>query len=301
MIKTDIVIVGAGIAGLTAAIYLKRANAKFAIVEGDKIGGKLNILTHVENYPGFSSCSGLDIAQSLIDQIKDLDINVEKGNVQTILKDPYGFKVVTSGESYISKAVIVASGYQLNPSFIPGEKEYLGRGVSYCATCDGNFFRKKDVAVVGNNATAIEEALYLSNIVKKIYFVVPDKKLLGDKTLIETLQKQSNVEIILKTKLVAIKGDDFGVKEIEIGDKTLSVDGVFNYTGSKNASDFLSQIMPTMEYNFIVTDEKMMSDVEGLFAIGDIRKKNLKQLITAASDGAIAATEVNKFILNNSK
>ncbi len=301
MIKTDIVIVGAGIAGLTAAIYLKRANAKFAIVEGDKIGGKLNILTHVENYPGFSSCSGLDIAQSLLDQIKDLEINIEKGNVQTILKDPYGFKVVTSGESYISKAVIVASGYQLNPSFIPGEKEYLGHGVSYCATCDGNFFKNKDVAVVGNNATAIEEALYLSNMVKKLYFVVPDKKLLGDKTLIETLQKQSNVEIILKTKLVAIKGDDFGVKEIEIGDKTLPVDGVFNYTGSKNASDFLSQIMPTMEYNFIVTDEKMMSDVEGLFAIGDIRKKNLKQLVTAASDGAIAATEVNKFILNISK
>lgn len=299
MENTDIVIIGAGMAGLTAAIYLRRANANFIIIDGDGVGGRLNSLKEVDNYPGFKKSSGEEIKKSLLDQIESLDIKVQYGKVQSILKEPVGFKVISDVASISTKAIILASGFNQVNKLIPGEKEYLGRGVSYCATCDGSFFKDDDVMVYGNNDIALEEALYLANIVKKLYLVVADEKLFGNKSLLDQIMKQNNVEIILHVSPIEIRGDDFGVNQVELSNgRSIPVHGVFPYSGSKTAGVFLNNLKPTMLNNFIVTDEAMQSDIPGLFAAGDIRSKTLRQLVTAASDGAIAALEANKFVKN---
>lgn len=287
MKQTDIVIVGAGISGLTAAIYLKRSNANFIVLEGNVPGGLLNFLKEVENYPGFVKSDGKTILNSLIEQVNSLNIDIEKGNVQSILKDPYGFKVVTDNQIILSKAVIVASGYKRNSEMIKGEKEYFGRGVSYCATCDGNFFKNQDVVVYGDGESSFEEALYLSNLVRTLYYVSTSKR---------TGFNKDNIKII-SSNIVEIVGDDFGVKEIILSNnEKISCSGIFIYHGNKTAIEFLNGIKPSMNNNFIITDEDMKTDVEGLFAAGDVRNKSLRQLVTAASDGAIAAIEANKFI-----
>lgn len=299
MKNKDIVIIGAGIGGLTSAIYLKRANADFAILEANLVGGQLNKLNEVENYPGFKKTSGKEILSSLLEQTSSLGIEIEKGSVQTILADPKGFKVISDKEAYITKAVIIASGLSRADKPLPGEKEFLGRGVSYCATCDGSFFKDDEVVVYGNNDIALEEALYLSNIVKTLHFVVTGDSILGDESLVKKLQSQNNIDIIYSKTILSINGDMFRVSEITLSDGTsIPCHGVFPYTGNKSSSDFLSNLKPETSGSFIVTDENMKTNIDGLFAIGDVRQKGLRQLVTAASDGAIAALEANKYVKN---
>ncbi len=289
MKRTDIIVIGAGMAGLTSAIYLKRANANFILLEGLLPGGLLNSLKDIENYPGFPKTSGKDIMVSLMNQVRSLGIEITYGNVQSVLKDPYGFKVVADSDIYLTKAVIVASGYRIDSEPLKGEKEYLGRGVSYCATCDGNFFKDQDVAIYGSGESAKEEALYLSNIVRTLYFV--------SESLPNELKKE-NVKFI-KSSIVEICGDDFGVNKIKLkNNEEIPCYGVFVYQGKKLASEFLNNIKPSMNNNFIISDDEMMSDIPGLFVAGDVRNKVLRQLITAANDGAIAAISANKYIRN---
>ncbi len=296
MIKKDVVVIGAGIAGLTSAIYLKRANVDFVILENLLPGGKLNILKDVENYPGFDKCSGKDILFSLMNQIRKLDIQITYGSVVNVLKDEYGFKIVTDKEIYLTKALIVASGIKQEDDSIIGEKEFFGRGVSYCATCDGNFFKNKTVCVYGNNDTALEEALYLSNIVKKLIFVCNDENLFGDQSLISNLNKD-NVVIYKNTSIKEIVGDMFGVTGIVLNNNELiDVDGVFPYVGKKSASAFLNNLNLTFNKGFISVDKNMQSEIDGLFAAGDIADGPIKQLVTAASDGAIASTSAIRYI-----
>ncbi len=299
MINKDIVIIGSGIAGLTAAIYLKRANADFVVLEVNKVGGQLHNLKEVENYPGFAKTSGSEILSSLLDQTSSLGIEVTKGSVQSILADPKGFKVVTDNEAYIAKAVIVASGLARANNPLPGEKEFLGRGVSYCATCDGSFFKNDDIVVYGNNNIAIEEALYLANIVKTLNFVVTGKELIGEAELINKIKSYPNVKFVYGKTITQINGDMFGVSDVALDDgSVINTHGVFPFTGNKTSAEFLMNLKPQMEGSFIVTDENMKTNIDGLYAIGDVRKKGLRQLVTAASDGAIAALEANKYIKN---
>ena len=299
MKNKDIVIIGSGIAGLTCAIYLKRANADFVVLENKSIGGQLNILKDVDNYPGFNKSNGQEILSSLKEQIKDLDISVLNESVQTILKEPIGFKVVGDHDSYNCKAVVVATGISRNSASIEGEKEFLGRGVSYCATCDGSFFKNDEVVVYGNNDVALEEALYLSSIVKTLYFVTSDSKLSGDESLIKKISSLPNVKVLMGKKITKINGDMFGVSDVVFEDgESLPVHGVFPYTGSKSSADFLRNLKPAMDGNFIITDEVMKTNIDGLYAIGDVRQKGLRQLVTAASDGAIAALDANKYVKN---
>ncbi len=296
MKKTDVVIIGAGIAGLTSAIYLKRANIDFVILESTLPGGLLNTLKKVDNYPGFPSCSGQDILLGLLSQIKELDINITYGDVQTILKDEYGFKVVSDKDMYLTKSVVVASGTNKSSSLIKGEKEYFGRGVSYCATCDGAFYKDLDVLVYGNNDVAIEEAIYLANLVKKLYFVIDGEELTASKELISTLKDDKNVEFIADS-IEEIKGDMLGVNSVLLSSgKSLEVSGVFPYVGKKSAVEFLKNLNPSLENNYIKTDENMASDIPGLFAIGDVREKKLRQLVTASSDGAIVSTSIISYL-----
>lgn len=295
MIKTDIVIIGAGMAGISAAVYLKRANADFILLEGNMPGGMLNNLKKVDNYPTMPNTTGQDILLSLMDQLKFNNIDITYGNVQTILKENVGFEVVTDVDSYETKTVIVATGITQTSNSIVGEEKYAGMGVSYCATCDGNFFKNETVAVIGNNNICLEEALYLSNLASHLYFVCPDDQLEGDLELTRKLSSKSNVQIILSTKVDEIIGNNFGVTGIKIKDEIIEVSGVFPYIGKKTTSQILNNLNPNKEGIFIKVDEEGMTNIPGLFAAGDIVAKRVKQLVTAAGDGAIAATSADKF------
>jgi len=295
MKKADIVIIGAGMAGISAAIYLKRANANFVLLEGNLAGGMLNKLKSVENYPAMPNTTGSDILIALMDQLRFNKIDVTYGNVQTILKEGDGFEVVTDVESYDTKAVIVATGVTQAVQTIPGEEKFSGSGVSYCATCDGNFFKGADVAVIGNNNIALEEAIYLGNLAKKLYFVCPEDELQGDKNLQEKLVNSANIEIKLSSKVDEIVGDDFGVTGIKINGEVIEVVGVFPYVGKKSTSMVLNNLKPEKQGIFIKVDEQCRTNIEGLFAAGDIVSKKLKQLVTAAGDGATAATAADNY------
>ena len=296
MKKTDIVIIGAGMAGISAAIYLKRSNANFVLLEGNFVGGMLNQLKSVQNFPAMENTTGSDILISLVDQLRFNEIPVTYGNVQTILKEDEGFEVVTDVESYETKAVIVATGVATSSNSIPGEEKYAGQGVSYCATCDGNFFKGLDIAVVGNNNIALEEAIYLANLASKVYFVCPDEKLDGDNQLLERIKQYKNIEFKLSSEVQEIIGDDFGVTGIKVNDLVISVAGVFPYIGKKSTSQILNNLKPEKQGIFLKVDEEMKTNIPGLFAAGDIVAKKLKQLVTAAGDGASAATSADKYV-----
>ena len=295
MKKNDIIIIGSGIAGITAAIYLKRANADFVLLEGNMAGGMLNQLKSIENFPAMPNTSGSDILIALMDQLKFNNVPVIYGNVQTILKEKEGFEVITDVESYEAKAVIVATGVNTKNNSIRGEEKFSGQGVSYCATCDGNFFKGANVAVIGNNNICLEEGIYLANLVNKLYFICPDEELSGDPKLISTIQSHRNVEFIYSTNVDEIVGDDFGVTGIKIKDKVINVSGVFPYIGKKSTSQVLNNLKPEKVGIFLKVDQDMKTNIPGLFAAGDIVSKKLKQLVTAAGDGAIAATNADNY------
>ena len=295
MKKVDIVIIGSGIAGISAAIYLKRANANFVLLEGNLAGGMLNQLKGVENYPAMPNTTGSDILIALMDQLRFNEIPVTYGNVQTILKEDDGFEVVTDVDSYDANAVIVATGVSQKNNTIPGEEKFAGQGVSYCATCDGNFFKGADVAVIGNNNIAIEEALYLSNLAKTVYFVCPDDSFQGDAKLIRGINEKTNIQKAFSSQVEEIVGDDFGVTGIKVNGEVINVMGVFPYVGKKSTSQILNNLKPEKAGIFIKVNETMSTNIPGLFAAGDIVNKKLKQLITAAGDGAAAATSADNY------
>lgn len=296
MKNTDIVIVGAGIAGLTSAIYLKRANANFIILENSLPGGLLNQLKTVENYPGFQKTSGQQIMLSLMEQIRSLGIEIKYGSVQTILKEKDGFEVVSDVDSYECKAVIVASGRQIPSVTIKNEQKYNGKGVSYCATCDGNFYKGYDVAVIGNNEIVLEESLYLAGLAKNVYLICSEEKLEGTKSLIEKIENTKNIKTMTNSVAEEIVGNDDFVTGIVVNKKLISVEGVFPYVGKKGSDDILNNLKPEKDNFGYIVNQSMNSNIPGLFFAGDVNNKKLKQLITAASDGAIAATNAYQYI-----
>lgn len=300
MKKTSVVIIGAGIAGITLAIYLKRANIDFVLLEGKSLGGKLNMIHKIENYPGFLSVSGTELISNFKNQLDYLDIEVTHGEVQIILSNENGYEVKTDVDSYISKVVVVATGIDAPKPGIKGEKEYLGKGVSYCATCDGNFFKGMDVAVIGNNDVALEEALYLANIVNKVYFVTSEDKLSGEPSLISSLMNNPKVEVMLDVTIDEIKGDEYGVTSIVTSKGEKEVFGVFPYIGSKSSKEFLNNLHVSLDGNFIKVDEGFMSvSNKGLFAIGDIVPKKVRQLVTASGDAATASNYIIAYLKDN--
>lgn len=295
MKKTDIVIIGSGIAGMSASIYLKLSSINFILLEGNLVGGMLGQLKTIQNFPAVKNTTGNDLLISLMDQLRKNDIQATYGNVQTILKSEEGFEVITDVDSYETKAVIVATGVAQKSSLIVGENKYAGFGVSYCATCDGNFYKGLDVAVVGNNNIAIEEALYLSNLVNKLYFVCPDEKLNGDLELIQKLTLKPNIEFIFETTVDEIVGDDFGVTGMKLNGNIKEISGIFPYIGQKTSTEILNNLKPDMSGIFVNVNEERMTNIPGLFVAGDLVNKKVKQLITAAGDGATAAVSATNY------
>ena len=296
MKRTDIVVIGAGIAGLTAAIYLKRSNADFVIIEGGFPGGLLNKLKTIENYPSYPSITGSELTIKLMEQIKSLGIEITYGNAQSILKENGGFEVKTDVDSYECKAVIVATGVSQSGDTIPGQEKYAGQGVSYCATCDGNFFKGLDVAVIGNNNIALEESLYLSNLVNTLYLINSEDELSGNADFIKSIKNKDNVKVLNSSKVESINGDDFGVTSITVDGKEISVAGVFPYVGKKSTTQILNNLKPEMKGIYVKVDSNQQTNIEGLYAAGDLVEKKLRQLVTAANDGAIAAISAFQFV-----
>lgn len=291
MKEVDVVIIGSGIAGISAAIYLKRSSLSFVLLDKSMPGGKLNIIHRIDNYPGYPSISGLELSKSLLEQCKQLGIEFSYGEVNKVEKVDSNFLTRTDIDSYLSKVVIVASGLSEAKLNIPGEKQYFGKGVSYCATCDGPFFKNKDVAIYGYKDFAFEDAIYLSSLVNRLYFILP-KSPLATETHLNEVKKAKNITIFDGYSLKEIKGDN-KVNSIVINkdneNKELEVSAIFPLFEQISSSSFLSSLNIKMSNGFIDADKDGKTNVDGVYAVGDIVNKKLRQLINAASEGALAA------------
>ncbi len=293
MVETDVVIIGAGPAGLSAATYLARSAYKAIIIDKDAPGGRLNTLPKIENYPGFKAISGMELANAFIDAATALDIEVTYGNVMSVSKEGDKFITKTDLDSYESKGIIVATGITFVPS-IKGEKEFLGKGVSYCATCDGRFFLNQKMAVYGNGDEAIQEALYLAPLSSELLFVCPNELKGSDKN-IKALAAMPNVVLKEHSKLEEIKGD-FKVSSIIVEGKEVAIGAIFPLNGPKSASSFLSSLNLEMNKNFIKTNSEQETSVAGVYAAGDVLDKKLRQVVNAAGEGAVAATSCIRYL-----
>lgn len=298
MNNKDILIIGAGIAGISAAIYLKRSNKDFVILDKGAPGGKLNNIHLIENYPGYTSISGPDLAMALFSQITSLGCEVEYGNVLQIKQVGKDFEVYTDNGDYHVKAIIIATGVINKVLGIPGEKAFLGKGVSYCGTCDGNFYRNKVISVYGNNDHVVSEVAYLASLASELNFIIPENKCFTE-DLGKSLKQFSNIHIYENAKLLSINGAE-KVESIEIlyneNKVVLPTSAIFPLFGEESSTDFLSDLNIELNRSFIKVNEKMASSVEGIFAAGDIVDKTLRQAITASSDGAIAATSCISYL-----
>lgn len=290
----DIIIIGCGPAGMTAALYASRANKKVLVFEGKSYGGQILNASKVENYPGFDNISGFDLATNMYNQITTRGVEIKNEMVLKITKDK---EVITSNGTYKAKAIILATGVQHRKLNITNETEYIGRGVSYCATCDGNFFRNKDVAVVGGGNTALEDALYLSDIVHKVYLIHRRDEFRGEDIYLDELKNKSNVEIITNSEITHINGQEI-IKSIDVhtttGENDMSriipISGLFVAVGQEPKNEIFADIIELDEKGYIKTDDGIHTNVEGIYVAGDCRNKPLRQLTTAVSDGSIAAT-----------
>ena len=298
----DIIVVGAGPAGLTAGIYARRANKKVLILEANTYGGQIINAVDIDNYPSESHISGFDFATKLYNQTKDLGAEIKFERVIDI-KDGIEKEVITTENTYTCKTIILASGSENRKLGLPNEKDLLGKGVSYCATCDGSFFKGKDVAVVGGGNVALEDAIYLSNIVNKVYLIHRRDTFRGEETFVNKVNEKDNIEIIYNSNVTKLNGNNL-LESIEITDKdknikTIEVSGIFVAVGQVPENENFSKIINVDEKGYIIAGEDCHTNINGIFTAGDNRTKNLRQLVTATSDGANAAVEAIKYI--NSK
>lgn len=288
----DIIIVGGGPAGLTAAIYARRANKNVLVIERGLFGGQVATIGEIENYPGFLSVQGFELADTFHSQAKRLGVEFKRDEMTGLEIVGDKKKVICKKGEYLAKAVILALGSMSRELNAPGEREFIGSGVSYCATCDGAFFKDKDVAVVGSGDSAVATALYLQNICKSVHIIskYPALKLKAyTPNIFDRLKK---VKFHYSAQVKAIRGEG-RVQEVELDSEKapLKVDGLFVTIGRRPDTDFLRGKLDLDERGYIITDEKMQTSIKGVYACGDITVSRLKQIVTAVSQGAIAATE----------
>lgn len=288
----DCLIIGGGLAGLTAAIYTARAGLSTAVIEGEQCGGQAVMADLVENYPGFVG-SGYELAEKTEQQAENVGVEIIYDEIESVDFEGKVKKAVGFENSYKGKFVIVATGAKHKRAGFQGEENFTGAGVSYCAVCDGAFFADMEVAVIGGANTAVSEAIYLSNICKKVYLIYRKDKLRADNTLVERLNTKENVEVLYNTIPVKVDGND-SVEKLITDKGELSVKGVFVAVGFNPSTTIFENKLELDEYGYIKTDSNLATNVSGVFAVGDCRTKQLRQMITAASDGANAGTVVAK-------
>ena len=298
--RYDCIVLGSGIAGITAAIYLKRSAKNVLLLDKGAPGGKLNNIHRIDNYPGLSMVSGPEFAMKLVEQAMALGLSFDYGDVKDVRKNEDGdFVVTTDIEPYVATTVIVATGVNPKKLSIDGEERFAGRGVSYCATCDGNFFKGQDMVVYGYQDHALEDAIYLSGLAKKLTLLCP-KPIEGLETHIQELQSAENVTVVEGATLTAIQGENkvTGVTyRHEDNEENVPCAGVFLLSGEESSSAFLSPLRPEQEKGFLVVNPlSMETSIPGLYAAGDIVAKKLRQLVNAGGEGAVAATSCIAYI-----
>ncbi|MBR3177075.1 FAD-dependent oxidoreductase [Candidatus Saccharibacteria bacterium] len=297
----DVIIIGGGPAGLTAAIYARRANLKTLVLEATACGGQIIITPDIENYPAAMHISGLDFASRLESQANELGAEIKFEEVSGINDRGVEKDVFTDSNTYVGKTVIIATGTNARKLGLPGEEALVGHGVSYCATCDGSFYRGRVVAVNGGGNTALEDALFLSNIAEKVYLIHRRDQFRGDAEVVEKVKAKENIELILNSQVTKLNYDN-KLNSIEVTDKdgnkqNLDIGCLFIAIGRTPATKAFANNIKMLDEGYI-DGEYCHTNIPGIFVAGDCRNKEVRQLVTAASDGALAVHEVLK-LLNN--
>ena len=289
----DCVVIGAGIAGVTAAIYLKRAGRNVLLIEKNSIGGQIVGITKIENYPAINSIDGASFSMKLYEQIKELEIDFKYAEV-TDIKDLGEYKeVITTKETITTKNIILAVGRIPRKLLLNKEEKLIGNGISYCAICDGNLYKGKEVAVVGGGNSAAESALYLANICPKVTMINRSDKLRADEILVEEIESKENITVLHNSKVTELIELDNKLDGVIINEtETLNVTGLFTNIGLDPDAKFLNNLGLELDNKYIIVDNNMRTNVKGVYACGDIIKKGLYQIVTAAGEGAIAATNI---------
>ncbi len=294
----DIIIVGSGPAGMSAAVYGKRAGLSVLVIEKVYYGtGQVAESSHVDNYLGIPGINGYELGEKFRSHAESLDVEFKDGEVIRFEKAADRWYVhLKNGETLESKTVVYAAGAAHRHLGVPGEEEFSGKGVSYCATCDGAFFKGKDVAVVGGGNTAMDDAIYLSDICNKVYLVHRRDVFRGDATTLTKLKETENIELVVPAKVQEVKGGQV-VTALQLEDgRSLEVSGVFVAVGMQPATSMLQGIVLMDDNGYIIADETGKTSAAGFFAAGDVRTKELRQIITAVADGANAATSAERYI-----
>ena len=291
----DVIIIGMGIGGITAGIYGKRAGLNVLMFEKSAPGGMLQKIDKIQNYPGFSEISGPDLALNLFNQVKEIGVPFKFEEVFDVEITEGSKKVITKNGTYEAKNVIVATGRTPKYLGLDNEKDYLGRGLSTCANCDGSLYKGEDIAVVGSGNSALQESLYLANIVNKVYLLHRGVNFKGDDALVERVRNTQNIEIVDGVNIKKINEVDGKIESVTLdNEKTINVKGVFIYIGYKPDTDMFKKLDITNINGDIIVGENFETEIDGLYAIGDCAKKGVYQLVTAASDGCIAVSDIEK-------
>lgn len=297
----DLAIIGGGVAGMTAAIYASRAGLSTIIIEKAGFGGQAALTAKIENYPSFKEIEGFELAAKMKEQVDALGVESLSADVKSLTKDGDIFTVETNADKIEAKTVIIANGVRRRELGIAGEETFRGRGISWCAVCDGGFFRKKKVAVIGAGNSALGDAIYLANLCEEVYLIYRRDYPTATKSYMDKLEGIDNIKLMPRHIPVEFKGERrvtaLTVKNIDT-DETydLEVSGVFEAIGLIPDNDVFSDLVELDDNGYILTDDEMRTKTEGLYAAGDTRQKSLRQIVTACSDGAQAATSAHHFL-----
>lgn len=308
MEKYDVIIIGAGPGGMTAAVYTQRSNLKTMMLEKAAPGGKMMTTWEVENYTGLGKISGFDLSEKMFNHTQELGVEYRYGDVTNIVDKKTHKEVHTaSGDVYETGAVIIGTGTIPRTTNATGENKYSGRGVSYCAVCDGAFFKDLEIVVIGGGNSAIEEAVFLAKTVKKITVVNILPTLQADAIAIEEAKETGKIDFLLGYEVLEFNGDGSQLTSVKLRnvetkeELDFEAEGAFVFIGQTPVSDFAKDLGVTNKWGYIEVDSKMSTKVPGIYAIGDVLDKDLRQIVTAAADGCIAAVEVAKYLDKSNK
>ena len=298
----DIIIAGAGPAGLTAALYARRAGKSVLLIEKESFGGQITLSPLVENYPFAKPMSGMELVNTLVETVTGMDAQVEVDNVNYTAENPDGtITVKTDYSEFTCRTLIIATGLKQRMMGVANEEKFIGRGISYCALCDGAFYKDKAVAVVGGGNTALQDAVYLSTLCSKVYLIHRRDKFRAEEQVVKSLEGHENIELVLNSVPVEIIGEDkvSGIKvhnKLNSEERILEISGIFSAIGHIPNNEMFREIVKLDDAGYIVSGEDCTTDLPNVFAAGDCRTKKVRQLVTANADGAVAATAACAYI-----